>query len=142
MYFITRVMWEGIGMSLKECTKCKRELLDMPEEIENIKIILRELYERINANGEGFNLGDYEEGKIWISKQLAKLDGPIKSDALDALLHAVAPIELPEVNKFIKEAKQELISEFVKDLKTIAKYQYGDCEECDKILEKWEKRSK
>lgn len=37
-------------------------------------------------------------------------------DALDALLHAVAPIELPEVNKLIKEAKQELISEIVKKI--------------------------
>ena len=40
---------------------------------------------------------------------------PEKSDALDALLHAVAPIPLPEVNKLLKETRKELIEEFLID---------------------------
>ena len=54
-------------------------------------------------------------------------------------LYKADSISCSECNK---KNDKELILEFVNDLKTIAGYQYGDCEECDQILEKWEEKLK
>jgi len=42
------------------------------------------------------------------------------NDALDALLHATAPIPLSEVRKLIDDSNTRLISKFLEELKEIA----------------------
>ena len=73
---------------------------------------------------------------------LAKFDGKEKTNhALDSLLHAVAPVPLIEVNKLLIAQKQELISDFKVDAKTLRQCKEVECVTCDEIIEKWEERS-
>lgn len=69
--------------------------------------------------------------------------------ALDALLHATAPIPLPEVRKLIIEALNRERKEFLDDLKIFQ----NECVDADwnnfdpmqyieEVIEKWEKRIK
>lgn len=57
------------------------------------------------------------------------------SHALDALLHATAPIPLSEVRKFIDESNNRLIAEFLSNLRD------NDLDRT-RLYKKWEGRKK
>jgi len=99
---------------------------------EVLRIIIKDVsypwfteYEKKNLlsllDGKKDSGGDYT-GMIYGEDQIAmeqeqgeKPPEPSETHALDALLHATAPIPLIEVHKLIQDSNNELISEFVKD---------------------------
>ena len=65
-----------------------------------------------------------------------------KSDTLDALLHAVAPIPLHEVTKLIHDSNQELISGFVEKLKNIPEFGHIVMEYINDLIKEYEESLK
>ncbi len=61
------------------------------------------------------------------------------NDMLDAVLHANAPMPLPQVRKLIIESEERLIDEFLEDLKSIPQiFNNKIFQSILNIIEKWE----
>lgn len=76
-------------------------------------------------------------------------DVPFTEHALDALLHATAPIPLPQVRKLIDESNNRIIAEFLEFLRFKASSMEGfdsltvfNRKDYEEELAKWEERNK